>query len=134
MANESGSARSRPDYDSPSWWREQDESISRMSQDGRDDIARRAAHLFYRLATRSDNDEPWEKFSSDLDTAAPEVLYLYFKMTAGERFTSPIGVNQTESCEQLQKYFMEWLRGIAVSVAKAYAGYNVTPEDWPLPS
>ena len=135
MANDSDSARSRPDYSSHSWWSEQDESISRMSRDERDDIARQAVHLFYRLATRSDNDEPWEKFSSDLDAAAPAALYLYLQMTAGERFTSPIGVSMNVSQEQLDKQFM-WmrrLRFIAVSVAKG-VGYDLTPEDWPLPA
>ena len=99
-------------------WLKHDEFISRiscMSQGELDDIARQAAHLFYRMS----RDEPGEEIRSDLDTATPEIFYLFLRMTARDRISNGYGNKEV-------------MRGIAVYVAKEFAGYDLTPEDWPL--
>ncbi len=111
------------------WREEHREAVIRMSQDELDEVARKAVHLFFILVTQSRdrNDDEREKLHLALEAAAPEVEYLFLRMTAGDRLSDP-SIFTDESPEQ---YHMRG-RGIAAMVAARFTGYVVTPEDWPL--
>ena len=108
-------------------WREHRESISLMSQDELHEVARGAIRLFFRLVTQFQNHELLEKLRADLDATKPEVEYLYLRMTAADRLTGPL------NWEEPDEAYRQRAHGIAVGVAARFTGYEVTPEDWPLP-
>ncbi len=111
----------------PSQWFEHGESVSRMSEPELHEVARKAIHLFFRLVTQSDGESFHERFRLDLDTAEPEVKYLFRRMTAGDRLSSPL------NWEESDEGYRQRGRGIAAMVAERFTGYKITPEDWPIP-
>lgn len=113
-----------------SQWHEHSGSVSRMSQEELHDVARKAVRLFLSLVaqSRDRNEDEGKKLHLALEAAAPEVEYLFLRMTAGDRLSDP-SIFTDESPEQ---YYVRG-RGIAAMVAARFTGYVITPEDWPLP-
>ena len=110
----------------PSWWGEHSKSVQQMSQDELHQIARKAVALFRRVAGTS-NEQSWNELGADIAGAQPEVNYLFHRMTAGDRLSGPL--NEEESDEA----YGQRARAIAMGIAARYSGYELTPEDWPLP-
>ena len=125
-----GAESNSPQEEYSSQWYEHSESVSHMSQEELHDVARKAVHLFFSAVTQSrdQNKDEREKLHLALEAAAPEVEYLFLRMTAGDRLSDP-SILTDESPEQYRVRG----RGIAAMVAARFTGYVVTPEDWPLP-
>ena len=110
----------------PSLWGEHGESVQQMSQDELHHVARRAVALFRRVAETS-GAQSRNELGADIAGAQPEVNYLFHRMTAGDRLSSPL--NGEESDEA----YSQRARAIAIGIAARFSGYELTPEDWPLP-